>query len=240
MTTPKIATVFASKGGVGKTSLAYELAWMLGAVLVDLDWDAGGATGQWGYDPHASKRAPLLDALDTGGLPKPVSAKRRPDLVPSHPDLAVNHPEADELADRLGEWASGYGQEWLVVDTHPGGGPVAFGAVSAASVVIMPTVLKMRELDALAASLRELKDYPVLVVPNMVPTSPPARMLDRLKAIVAEASVPVAPPISLYPWWPRRQRRAAITSTEPPTANLVPAIAELQKLAEAVRAYVIS
>ncbi len=240
MTTPKIATVFASKGGVGKTSLAYELAWLLGAVLVYLDWDAGGATGQWGYDPHASKRALLLDALDTGGIPKPVTAKRRPDLVPSHPDLAVNHPEADELADRLGDWASAYGREWLVVDTHPGGGSVAFGAVSAASVVIMPTVLKMRELDALAASLRELKDYPILIAPNMVPPTPPARMLDRLRAIFQEASVPVAPPISLYPWWPRRQRRAAITSTEPPSASLAPAIAELQKLAEAVRAYVSS
>ena len=35
-----IVTVAAAKGGVGKTTLAYELAAGLGGVLVDLDWDA--------------------------------------------------------------------------------------------------------------------------------------------------------------------------------------------------------
>ena len=39
-----IITIAAWKGGVGKTELAKELAWLLDGVLVDLDWDAGGAT----------------------------------------------------------------------------------------------------------------------------------------------------------------------------------------------------
>ena len=47
----RIVTVAAAKGGVGKTTLAYELAAALGGVLVDLDWDAGGATRMWGFDP---------------------------------------------------------------------------------------------------------------------------------------------------------------------------------------------
>jgi hypothetical protein len=46
---PKIFTVAAAKGGVGKTTLAYELAYLLDAPLVDLDWDAGGASRKWGY-----------------------------------------------------------------------------------------------------------------------------------------------------------------------------------------------
>jgi len=61
---PRIVTVAAAKGGVGKTTLAYELAGCLGGVLVDLDWDSGGATRMWGYDPAAFRRAPLLDALE--------------------------------------------------------------------------------------------------------------------------------------------------------------------------------
>ena len=35
-----IITVSAAKGGVGKTTLAYELAAALDGPLVDLDWDA--------------------------------------------------------------------------------------------------------------------------------------------------------------------------------------------------------
>jgi cellulose biosynthesis protein BcsQ len=45
---PKIVTVAARKGGVGKTTLAYELAWLLDAPLVDLEFDEGSATRMWG------------------------------------------------------------------------------------------------------------------------------------------------------------------------------------------------
>ena len=27
------------KGGLGKTTIAYELAWLLGGVLIDIDWE---------------------------------------------------------------------------------------------------------------------------------------------------------------------------------------------------------
>ena len=76
---PRIVTVAAAKGGVGKTTLAYELAAALGGVLVDLDWDAGGATRMWGFDPTRAARAPLLDALERGpeGRPPRLEAARR-------------------------------------------------------------------------------------------------------------------------------------------------------------------
>src|SRR5512143_1491314 len=154
-TSSKIATVYAGKGGVGKTTISYELAYLLGAVLVDLDWDAGGASGMWGYNPRERPpRTPRVDAIGTGQTPSVVRQERRPDLVPSHPDLAVNQPEPAELRDRLAKWAVEWDRPWAVVDTHPGGG-------AAASVVVMPVVLGMRELDALEGTLAELEGYPI-------------------------------------------------------------------------------
>jgi len=89
------------QGGVGKTTLAYELAYLLEAPLVDLDWDRGGATRQWGYRHEERLRAPLLDALERGGIPRPVRGIRKPNLVPSHPDFADNQPAAEDMADAL-------------------------------------------------------------------------------------------------------------------------------------------
>jgi hypothetical protein len=42
---PRIVTVAAYKGGVGKTTIALELAYLLAAPLVDLDWDQGERAG---------------------------------------------------------------------------------------------------------------------------------------------------------------------------------------------------
>jgi chromosome partitioning protein len=109
-TTPaRIITVAAAKGGVGKTTLAYELAAALSGVLIDLDWDAGGATRMWGHDPTRAARAPLLDALERGPEGRPPRPKRRanqPALVPAHPDLSASRIDADLVGDCLRSWAA--------------------------------------------------------------------------------------------------------------------------------------
>lgn len=238
-TSSKIATVYAGKGGVGKTTISYELAYLLGAVLVDLDWDAGGASGMWGYNPRERQpRTPLVDAIGTGQTPSVVRQERRPDLVPSHPDLAVNQPEPAELRDRLAKWAVEWDRPWAVVDTHPGGGAAAFGALAAASVVVMPVVLGMRELDALEGTLAELEGYPILVVPNKVPASPPVALVERLERILAAAGdVPQTDVISYYPWLARRQLRVALTSYDPIPHRLERVIEELRAVTTAVESY---
>jgi chromosome partitioning protein len=172
-----ILTVAAQKGGVGKTTLAYELAAVLDGVLIDLDFHGGGATNLWGFDPLAVTRAPLLEALEQGPNARPPRPKRgpsRPDLVPSHPDLSAARLDADAVAEALEAWAIAWGGRTLIVDTHPGAHWTTDGAVQVADLVVSPIPPGRREVAATEAMLREHEDYPFLLVPSMVPPSPPA------------------------------------------------------------------
>ena len=127
----EIVSVAAWKGGVGKSTLAYELAFLLDAPLVDLDWDRGGVTRHWGYRHENRMRAPLLDAIERGRTPTPLRGDLKPDLVPSHPDLVDNQPTPEDMANALEKWAGEWGRDYVIVDTHPGGVASTYGAISA-------------------------------------------------------------------------------------------------------------
>jgi chromosome partitioning protein len=233
---PFIITVAAAKGGVGKTTLAYELAAAFGGCLVDLDWDAGGATRMWGFDPRSLQRAPLLDAFERGpdaAAPRPRRRPHQPALVPSHPDLSASRIDADLVADCLGAWAPTLSTEAVVIDTHPGANALTDGAIAAADLVVVPAVLGMREMTALEQNLAELVDHRVLVVPTMVPAVPPRRLVDRLAA-VAGGRVMVAPPISEHRWLRRRLRRAAVVSQPNPGIRVQAAALEFRRVAHAI------
>ena len=231
-----IVTVAAAKGGVGKTTLAYELAAALGGVLVDLDWDSGGATRMWGYNANGFRRAPLLDALERGPDGKPPAPRHRryqPALVPAHHDLGASVIPDDLVADCLSRWA----QIWdvpVVVDTHPGANPLTDGAMQVADLVVVPVLLGMRELDALDGMLADFAAYRLLIAPNMVPAAPPARLVRRLAAIAGDTAV--APPISEHRWLRRRLRRSAVTLQPNAGRNVTRAAAELRQLATLVEA----
>src|SRR4051812_382994 len=84
----KIITVGAYKGGVGKTRISYELAYLLRGPLVDFDYDGGGASGLWGYSYERHAKASLLDAFMGERTPRPLSGSgKKPDLVPTHPNV---------------------------------------------------------------------------------------------------------------------------------------------------------
>src|ERR687885_388341 len=122
-----VITVAAAKGGVGKTTLAYELAAAMDGVLVDFDWDLGGATRMWGYDARTYRRAPLLDAFEAGPEGKPPAPRTRPHqpaLVPSHRDLAASSIDESLVADCLDAWMTAWEDRIVVVDTHPGANPL--------------------------------------------------------------------------------------------------------------------
>lgn len=207
-----IVTVAAWKGGVGKTELAKELAYLFGAVLVDLDWDEGGATRSWGYRHEARTNTPLLDALDTGRVPRPLSgAGVRADLIPSHPDFATNQPPADRMATALEQWSQTLARP-LVIDTHPGGVSSTMGAVAVAHVIVVPVNLETRALKATESMAKELQGgYPLMFVINRVEAAPEAE-LKRLETLSETFGIPVGPFVSSHTFLKRRKLTMAVCS----------------------------
>src|ERR1051325_11323067 len=88
---PRHVTVASDKGGVGKSTIAVELGYAMGAVLVDLDHASGSATACW---PDVGVLAPeyARRALIDGDGPGPRVLRREgwPDLIPAHPDYGAS------------------------------------------------------------------------------------------------------------------------------------------------------
>ena len=236
----KLVAVVSEKGGIGKSSLALELAAALDAVLIDFDWSGGGVTGSWGYDYRERHRQPLLDSLRTGRTPHFLKRRYRPDLVPSHPDLTNYEQGAgmavDLISRRLKAWADDW-QRLTIVDTHPGFNGLTRAAVEAADLLVVPVLLRERDLNALDRMLAEgLSENPVLLVPNMVPLSTPRAQLQRLRRLLAPfEGMPVGPPVSFHPWWPRRRLRSALVLAPHPGHAVARAAHELMAVAAAVK-----
>jgi chromosome partitioning protein len=238
-----ICTVAATKGGVGKTTIAYELAAALGAVLIDLDWDEGGATSSWGYDPAGHRTAPLIDALEAGPggkSPRPRYRSSQPALVPSHPDLSACTVADSLVSDCLEAWAGEWADQFpfVVVDTHPGSNPFTDGAMAAAHVVVAPVVLASKEMAATAELVRLYGHHPLILVPNMVGLSPPTRFVDQLEGFARSHSrLVVAPPISRHAFLPRRIRRSALVLQPHPGRAVMRAAEEFRAVANVVGAH---
>jgi chromosome partitioning protein len=238
-----VFTVASYKGGVGKTLLAYELAFLLDGILVDLDWDKGGATKKWGYDPDLRVNAPLVDLVEKDRIPKPLSGKLwRPDLVPCTPDLKYVVPPAEKFTEILVQLAKELGQRYqqaVVFDTHPGGGPEAFAPIATSNVVLGVVELGQQEMSAGEQLVDELKAYPLLLVPNRVTgTAQEDRYLDWLDRLTETAGVPVAPPIvDMRHWVKVRRSRMAVTANKP-TARFAKLRKDLEAVAGAAVSYV--
>ncbi|MFD4268139.1 ParA family protein [Rhodococcus sp. NPDC058481] len=225
------------KGGVGKSTIAYELAYVLDAPLIDLEHDGGSVTRKWGYRPEDRSRSLLLDAIANGRTPRPLKGFNKAKLVPGHPDLYDSQPSEEQMAQALLQWADDWKTDWIVVDTHPGATPHGHGALSVANVVIAPTPLRTSDLDATEQLVNEMSDYPVVIVPTFVPVFPPKAEIERLRSIIDGTPVQVGPLVPHALAVGTRKKRMAITSEDPPAKALQPVADAMVAIADFVKEY---
>ncbi len=178
--------VYNIKGGVGKTTIAVNLAWSAATrsarrtLLWDLDAQ-GAASFLLGHDGAGAEGAGRAVSLFTGDAkPKLLivpTAYPRLDLLPADPSLATLERELHDLGKKkllaklVGDLAKNY--DLIVLDCPPGLGDLAEQLVRAADLVVVPVVpseLSRRTLASVESfvNAKEARAVPLLPVHAMV------------------------------------------------------------------------
>ena len=104
-------------------------------------------------------------------------------------------------------------------------------------MVVVPVILATNELNALEGTLKEVPDYPLLLILNKVPRAVPRPELRRLRRLVEVSQTQVGPVVPFCRSLETRKRHSAVTSEEPVPAVARDVVAGLRKVADAVRSY---
>ena len=196
----RIVAVYSLKGGVGKTTLAVNLAWAAASLSSrrTLLWDLDGqAAASWilGHEGHGSEaQASIRGTAEPRRLicATPVD---RLNLLPADASLHGLDSAFRELdkKKRLARIADGLAGEYdrIVIDCPPGLSDTADQIMRAADLVVVPVIpsaLSRRALDAIAAHIARKKGPKVTLAPVF-------SMVDRRRALHRDA-------LDRHPEWP--------------------------------------
>jgi chromosome partitioning protein len=188
-----VIAVYSVKGGVGKTTIAANLAWCSATISCrkTLLWDldaAGGAGFLFGIDPRKKHAAESVFSKD--GDPEQLIRKTdipRLDILPADESLR----ELDSLLERLGKGrrlakltetlARRY--ERIILDCPPVLNEISAQVVRAADCVVVPLPPSPLSARAFELVTREIEAH----ARNSPPILPVISMLDRRRTLHREA-----------------------------------------------------